>query len=310
MFSEGKQQVTRHPFVDAHIHLWQLDRIDYPWLSPPFDDAGPNGSVSAIAHDYGVEDYRADTAAWNVVGVVHVDAGADPSQALAETRWLEGLATAHDMPNAIVAFAPLNDPLVEAALARQAQHPHVRGIRQIVNWHPDPNRSYTAADLTQDDQWRRGFALLGRYGLSFDLQCYPGQMVELAPLFERHPEVPVVINHLGMPVLGDRDGVVRWREGLRSLAAIPHVSIKLSGLGFIQRDWDDAVVWPFLQETIDLFGPARCLFASDTPTDKLFAPLDRYLDTYTRFAACFSDDEQRDLWGRNANRFYRLGLDL
>ena len=60
------------PFVDAHIHLWDLNHIRYDWLSPPFSDEGPNGSVEAIAQDYGVAQYRADLARWNVVGAVHV----------------------------------------------------------------------------------------------------------------------------------------------------------------------------------------------------------------------------------------------
>jgi predicted TIM-barrel fold metal-dependent hydrolase len=27
------------PFVDAHVHLWDLSHIHYPWLTPPFDEA-------------------------------------------------------------------------------------------------------------------------------------------------------------------------------------------------------------------------------------------------------------------------------
>ncbi|QJU57757.1 amidohydrolase family protein [Sphingomonas sp. AP4-R1] len=298
------------PFVDAHIHLWDLKHIRYPWLTPPFGSDGPNGSVEPIAHDYGPEDYRADTAKWNVVGTVHIDAGADPEQALDETIWLESQAEQHGLPSAIVAFAPLHDPNVEALLERHAAHPRVRGIRQIVNWHTNPLRTYTPHDVTQDDQWWAGFGLLGKYNLSFDLQCYAGQMAGLAPLIERHPEIPVIINHIGMPVTTDREGVTRWRYGLRALAANPHVAIKLSGLGFIARDWTAEGVRPFLLEAIDMFGTDRCLFASDIPTDKLFAPLDRYLEAYHAIAADFSEDERRALFGRNANRIYRLGLDL
>jgi predicted TIM-barrel fold metal-dependent hydrolase len=298
------------PFVDAHVHLWDLDHIHYSWLTPPFSDEGPNGSVEPIAHDYRVADYRADTAKWNVVGAVHIDAGADPDAALRETEWLEGVADRDGLPTAIVAFAPLHDPNVEALLEKQSAHPRVRGIRQIVNWHTNPLRTYTPHDVTQDDQWWAGYGLLGKYGLSFDLQCYAGQMAGLAPLIERHPEVPVIINHIGMPVTTDREGITRWRYGLRALAANRHVAIKLSGLGFIYRDWTVESVRPFLLEAIDMFGTDRCLFASDSPTDKLFAPLDRYLEAYHAIAADFSEDEQRDLFGRNANRIYRLGLEL
>jgi predicted TIM-barrel fold metal-dependent hydrolase len=302
--------VSGIPFVDAHVHLWDLSHLRYPWLSPPFAEDGPNGSVAAIARDYALDDYLADAAPWNVRGIVHVDAGADPAHAIDETVWLEGIAAQRGMPNAIVAFAPLHDPGVEAMLERQAAHPHVRGIRHIVNWHPDPRRSYTVRDLTRDAQWRAGYALLGRYALSFDLQCYPAQMAGLAPLIARHPDVPVIVNHVGMPVASDADGVACWRDGLRALAAIPHVAIKLSGVGFIDPAWTIDRVRPFVLEAIDLFGPQRCLFASDAPTDMLFAPFDTTLHAYRAIVADFSEDESRDLWGRNAARIYRLDLAL
>ncbi|MFK3891354.1 amidohydrolase family protein [Sphingomonas sp. NPDC079357] len=298
------------PFVDAHIHLWNLQRIRYPWLTPPFGDNGPNGSVAAIAHDFTVADYRAQAARWNMVGAVHVDAGAEPAQALDETRWLEAVADAEQLPTAIVAFAALEDLNVGQMLAAQAAHQRVRGIRQIVNWHPDARRSYQPRDLTRSAGWQAGFARLAHHGLSFDLQCYPGQMPALAALVARHVDVPVIINHLGMPVLADPYGLEEWRTGLRAMAALPHVAIKLSGLGFVARDWSDALVRPLLAEAIDLFGPERCLIASDTPTDTLFAPFERCLGVLADATASFSRDERRAMWGGNADRLYRLGLGL
>lgn len=298
------------PFVDAHIHLWDLAHIRYDWLSPPFSDEGPNGSVEAIARDYGVADYRADLARWNVVGAVHVDAGAAADSALRETQWLDGLAEVQGLPTGFVAFAALNDPGVGALLAAQAAHPRVKGIRHIANWHGDPNRTYGPVDLTVDPQWRAGYALLAEHGLSFDLQCYPGQMPGLVPLIARYPDIPVIINHMGMPVLTDADGLEDWRKGMKALAALPHVAVKLSGMGFVRRDWTKAHIEPLVRETIDLFGVDRCLFASDAPTDKLFAPIDRAMETYHAIVADFAEEDRRALFGRNANRLYRLGLSL
>ncbi|MCP3736097.1 amidohydrolase family protein [Sphingomonas sp. RP10(2022)] len=298
------------PFVDAHVHLWDLSHVRYPWLTPPFSGDGPNGSAEGIARDYDVVAYRAELARWNLVGAVHIDAGAHPDDALRETAWLERQAEATGLPSGIVAFAALDAPDADAALAAQAAHPRVRGIRQIVNWHADAQRSYTDRDVTQDPRWQAGFAALGRHGLSFDLQCYPGQMPALAALFARHPEVPVIVNHLGMPVMSDADGLADWRRGMAALAALPQVAVKLSGLGFIWRDWTAERVRPLLLETIDLFGTHRAMVASDAPTDRLFAPIDRYMETYYALTADLSEDERRDLFGRNANRVYRLGLSV
>lgn len=295
------------PFVDAHVHLWDLDRISYPWLTPPFSEDGPNGSVEPIARTYLLDDYLADADGWDVRGIVHVDAGAVPQAALAETQWLQAMADTRGLPNAIIAFAALDDPHVDTLLAAHAAHPAVRGIRHIVNWHPDPRRSYTPRDLTQDEAWARGFALLGKHGLSFDLQAYPGQFEGLARLIARHPEVSVVVNHTGMAVPGEWE---TWRAGMHALAALPNVATKISGMGFTHRPWSPDQIRPYVLEAIDLFGAERAMFASDFPTDKLFGSFAAHLDAYAAITAGFSQDERRALFAGNANRLYRLGLRL
>ncbi len=298
----------RLPFVDAHVHLWDLSHIRYPWLMPPFADDGPNGSVEPIARDYGLDDYFADAAGWEVRGIVHVDAGANPEDALKETDWLQAMADERGMPNAIIAFAALDDPQVESLLAAHAERRNVRGIRHIVNWHADPRRTYSPRDVTRDAAWAKGYAFLGKYGLSFDLQAYPGQFVHLAELVARHPDVPVSINHAGMMV--GAEGLEEWRAGMAALAALPHVSVKISGMGFAFRPWSIEQARRYVLETIELFGPGRAMFASDFPTDKLFGSFDQHLGAYEAITADFAEDERRALFAGNANRFYRLGLAL
>jgi predicted TIM-barrel fold metal-dependent hydrolase len=66
----------------------------------------------------------------------------------------------------------------------------------------------------------------------------------------------------------------------------------------------------YVVEAIDLFGTDRAMFASDFPTDKLFGSFAQHLDAYAAITADFSEDERRALWGRNADRIYRLGLGI
>lgn len=298
------------PFIDAHMHMWDLNRLDYPWLTPPFDSEGPNGSVESIASDYSLDIYRSELADWNLVGCVHVEAGANPKHALAETEWLDELASAASIPIALVAYADLTRFDLASQLAAHSVSPNVRGIRQIVNWHEDPARSYTPQDFTKDKIWQANLGLLADHCLSFDLQCYPKQMTSLADVFSRYPEVPVAINHLGMPVISDIGGLAEWREGMRLLAQLPQVCVKISGLGFIARDWDKALVKPIIEEVIALFGPDRAMLASDVPTDKLFAPIEQYRSTYASILDQFSAEDQCAILGGNANGFYRLGVDV
>lgn len=300
----------RPSFVDPHVHLWDLQHIRYPWLSPPFDSDNPNGSVEPIAVDYPLDAYLADAGAWDVRGIVHIDAGADAGDALKETEWLQAMADAQGMPSGIVAFAALDDPDVETLLAAHVTHKNVRGIRHIINWHPDPSRSYSPADVTTTSAWMRGYGLLAKFGLSFDLQAYPGQFAHLAELVAKHSDTQVILNHTGMAIPDDEDGWQTWRSGMAAFAELPNVAVKISGMGFTWRPWDLELARPYVLETIDLFGTDRAMFASNFPTDKLFGSFDKHLDAYDAITADFSDEERAALFGGNANRIYRLNLEL
>ncbi len=302
--------MTKLPFIDAHIHLWDLDHLRYGWLSAPFDDTGVNGSTEAIASTYLPSHYQADATGFNVRGTVHIDAGAHPDDALAETQWLQKLHEQTGLPTAIVAFARLNDPKVEALLETHTQHSAVRGIRHILNWHSNPYFSYTPANLLEDPQWQAGYALLARYGLSFDLQIYENQMAASAALAAKHPDIPVMLNHAGMPV-NDGDGYLsRWEAGLKALAAQPNVSVKISGMGFANRHWTTETIRPLVLTVIDIFGTDRVMFASDVPTDKLFSDYKTIIESFDAVTGDFSEAERKAMFAGNANRLYRLNLAL
>jgi predicted TIM-barrel fold metal-dependent hydrolase len=295
--------------VDAHMHLWDLARISYPWLTPPLP-AGITGDVSSIARDYLLEDYLRDSAAHDsgvrVTKIVHVEAGADPAHALAETRWLQGIADARGFPQAIVAHAELEKPGAAALLADHAAHRNVRGIRQILNWHPDPAKTYTPRDLLAEESWQRGFALLGRHGLSFDLQIYPGQMPAAARLAARHPEIPLILNHTGMPCDKDPGGIEAWRAGMRALAAQPNVHVKISGLAMLDWRWSRESLRPFVLETLETFGAERVMIASNFPVDRLFGTFAGFMEAYRSLLAGASAAERAQLFARNAERIYDI----
>ncbi|MDC7684961.1 amidohydrolase family protein [Asticcacaulis sp. BYS171W] len=298
------------PFIDAHIHLWDLDLLRYGWLSAPFDDSGVNGSTEAIASTYLPAHYQADATGFDVRGTVHIDAGAHGDDALTETQWLQRLSDETGIPTGIVAFAALNDPEVETLLAAHSRYPAVRGIRHILNWHPDSYFSYTPKNLLDDPQWQAGYALLAKYNLSFDLQIYTNQMAAAADLAAKHPNIPVMLNHAGMPVNDGEGHMDRWEAGMRRLAAMPHVSVKISGMGFADRKWTTESIRPIVLKTIEIFGVDRVMFASDVPTDKLFSDYATIMNSFDTVTADFSEAERLAMFAGNANRLYRLGIEL
>jgi predicted TIM-barrel fold metal-dependent hydrolase len=265
------------------------------------------GDVSPIARSYRLDHYRAESTRWTIEACVHVDAGFDPADPVGETRWLQELADAGGFPQGIVAAAQLHDPGVEAVLEAQAAFPNVRGIRHIINWHEDAAKTYVGRpDLLIDPQWNAGFALLRRHALSFDLQLYPSQMADAAALAVRHPDTLLILNHAGMPVDRHDEGFAQWRAGMAALAAQPNVAVKISGLGMMDWTWTVDSLRPFVLETIDAFGVARCMFASNFPVDRLYSSFDTLFDAFDGIVAAFSADERQALFAGNARRFYRL----
>lgn len=293
--------------VDPHVHLWDLSRARYGWLQ---DDPLPNnpaGDMSLIAHrNYLLPDYLAHTAGWNVEKIVHVECGMPIGAQLAETDWLQGLADAYGYPQAIVAGADLLAPDLDALLEAHAARPNVRGIRQIVCWHVDPLKTYQPRDLLPDPKWVEGFAKLARHGLSFDLQLYPSQMATAAIIAARHPDIPLIVNHAGLPTDRDQAGMERWRTGLRLLAAQPHVSIKISGLGITDRAWTVESTRPIVLECIEAFGTDRAMFASDFPVESVHGTFDAFYSAFDAITADFSADERDRLFAANAEAIYRI----
>jgi predicted TIM-barrel fold metal-dependent hydrolase len=293
--------------IDPHHHLWDLGHNTYPWLQARPFKARLEGDIRPIAKDYLLEDYLADTSNQNVVKSVHVECGWAPSDPVGETEWLQGLADKHGYPHGIVARATLDAPDVEQVLEAHARHRNIRGIRHAINWHPDPGKTYVdRPDLIRTKAWRHGFGLLGRFGLSFDLQLYPAQMADAAALAHAYSDILIILNHAGMPVDRDEEGIRLWQHGIRALAAAPNVMVKISGLGTVDWKWTVETIRPFVLQTIEAFGVSRCMFGSNFPVDKLYSDFDTLYGAFREITRAFSADERRMLFHDNAARYYRL----
>lgn len=292
------------PIIDAHHHFWQLDR-SYPWLQGPADPDRFTGDNSAIRVDYLPDDLRRDFAGLDLVGTVHVDAGA--GDAAQEAAWLQHLHDDDGLPSVIVAAADLCAPDAAEHLERIAALPAVRGVRHILNWHPDPAHRYVDRDaIITEPRWRKNFSRLAKLGLSFDLQIYPVQLPQAVDLARAHPDTVIVLNHTGMP-LGTGDDAVRlWRSGINQLAAEPQVSIKISGLGMTIHPWTTTEFRPFVDHAIAAFTPDRAMFASNFPVDRLYSDLPTLYGAFDRLTAALSTSERRALFADTASRIYRI----
>jgi len=297
--------MAKRQIIDAHHHLWNLGRgHNYPWLQDRPLSAGLLGDIMPIARDYLLEDFRADTGNYDLVKSVHIEAVA--SDPVDETRWLQGIADNDNYPHGIVARADLQSPDVEKVLAAHRQFANLRGIRHMLNFHTDPKLTFTDRNLLTDSTWLAGFKLLKKYDLSFDLQLYPAQMPAAAALAHANPHTLIILNHTGMPVERDENGMRAWREGIKLLASADNVVVKISGLGMVDWQWSEHNIRPFVLRAIETFGVDRAMFGSNFPVDKLYSSFDTLYRAFESIVSSFSTGEQDKLFRANALKYYRL----
>jgi L-fuconolactonase len=119
--------------------------------------------------------------------------------------------------------------------------------------------------------------------------------------------VSFILDHGGKP--GIRAGLLDpWREHIRTLAALPNVVCKLSGLvtEADHANWTPEHLQPYVTHLLETFGPARLIFGGDWPVAKLACGYVRWLELARRFTAHLSGDEQAAIFSGNAARVYRV----
>lgn len=294
------------PTIDAHHHLWDLAANRYPWLTGP-PVAAHFGPYDRIRKNYLIGDYLADVRGQSIVKSVHVEAGCDPADPVAETRWLQVVADTHGFPHGIVTYADLSTPDARAALEGHCAHRNVRGVRVMMRRLGELARRKVSGDsLMTDPAWRRGFALLREFHLSFDLQAPPPLMAEAADLAAAFPDIQFLLTHAGLPLDRSEEGMAAWRRGMALLAERPNVAVKISGLPMTDWHWSTDSLRPIVLQAIDLFGVDRAMFGSNFPVDKLFSDFDTLFDVYRAIVAGFTAEERQKLFHDNAERLYRL----
>ena len=277
--------------IDAHQHFWRYDPADYAWIGP---------GMEVLARDRLPVDYAALRERHGVHATIAVQARGDE----ADTAWLLQLARQHDWIAGVVGWVALRDAGVAARLAHwQAQGPLV-GIRHQVQDEPDP------AALLADAAFNRGVAAVQQAGLVYEVLLRHDQLHAAIDFCARHAAAPLVLDHLGKPdISGDTAAFARWESQMRALAALPHVSVKISGLVTeagrdAGGDLDVAGIRRHLDTAFALFGADRLLFGSDWPVCELAASFDDVLALARDWAAPLSEDSREAIFGGNAHTIY------
>lgn len=272
--------------IDAHQHFWRYSAAEYGWIQPG----------SPIQRDFLPPDLAPLLAEHSLAGTVAVQARQD----LAENAFLLELADRHPLIQGVVGWVDLRSESVAEQLARFAPHAKFVGVRHVVQDEPDD-------EFLLREDFCRGVAMLGQFGLTYDILIFPRQLPAAIRFVERLEEQPLVLDHMAKPPV--REGRLSpWREQIRELAQYPHVLCKVSGL-VTEADWSHwkpSDLRPYLDVVFEAFGPQRLMFGSDWPVCLLAGRYDQVVQVVEHYIAPLSAAEQGAIFGGNAARFYRL----
>ena len=290
--------------VDAHHHIWR--QSDLSWLSGSMQ---PRifGPYEAIRRDYPIEEYLAEAGRCNVVKSIYVQTNWPPGRETEEAEWVQSISDRHGFPHAFTGYADLASRDLLATLDALTERRGLRAIRQQLHWHEiESYRFAVRPDLMNDAAWRRGLREVAKRKLLFELQVFTSQMADGASLAREYGDVDFVLLHCGMPEDTSENGRAAWRKGMGALAACPNVSVKLSGLGTFSHRCDAALWAPVICETVEMFGPHRCLFGSNFPIEKLWTDYRSVVATVNEALSPLSARERDAVFYANAVRLYRL----
>jgi predicted TIM-barrel fold metal-dependent hydrolase len=304
----GPEGVLEHdlPICDAHHHLWE-----YP------------GNV------YLGKDLMEDIDGHNIVQTVVVEAWGrnvrsrgkmkDPAEetalAVAESNRTPGRSK---IAAGIVGYADLVagkavEKVIESHI--RAGQGRFRGIR-------------APGTVLADKRFLEGCSVVKKHNLVMDVVVRSQQMPELVGLAARYPELPIIVNHLGLlPIRrpnqnppGEISGheFEPWKEGIAKIAGCENLYMKLGGVGMdlASAGWQEPtrpnsaelaqIIKPWYFYCIEQFGADRCMLESNFPVDRRSFSYNVHWNATKRLTRELSPAERNSLFYATAVKAYRL----
>jgi L-fuconolactonase len=276
--------------VDAHQHVWDLEKVSYPWLVPEY---GP------LYRTYAQDEIDPVLAACGIDASVLVQA----ADSVEDTRWMQATADRSDRVRGIVGWVPLDRPGEAAELLDDyAADPRIVGVRHLIHEDPDP-------DWILRPEVGEGLALLADRGYTFDVVAVLPRHLEHVPtLSERHPDLDMVVDHLAKPPIAS-GGWQPWAGLLAAAAQNPRVHAKVSGLNTAAdtERWTADDLRRYVDHALEVFGPDRLMYGGDWPVTVLGGGYEKVWDATLRLLEPLSQAERDQVLGGTATRFYGLG---
>lgn len=313
--------------VDCHFHAWP---DTFSAITDHYGYASPSLLLDTI-----------ERSGHNIVRGVHITTGAEYDEhlperlrPLAETLYLEGEIAklghrGEHLISAIIGSADmqLGDGIQPLLNAHQAASARFRGIRDNIAWHHNPAIAHKARPgLLTTTAALAAARLLADRELLLEIWVYYTQIEDVIALARTVPNLKIILNHLGTPILDPKvidnraEMLSHWKESLRRLSKFENVSIKAGGLlmpAAVGGVWaerrpratsEELASWqrPIFETAIDLFTPARTMFESNYPIDKYSAAYRTIWNSFKRIGRSYTKTDRGKMFADTALAVYGI----
>jgi predicted TIM-barrel fold metal-dependent hydrolase len=233
--------VNGRMIVDAQAHLWKAESPDWKWVP---------GRKPQLPEPFTIEKLLSMMDEAGVDRVVIVP----PSWPGDRNDYAIEAVTRYPNRFAIMGRIPIQDPKSAALLPKWKEQPGMKGIRLTF--------MREQAALLDSADWI--FPAAEKAGLPI-MFFAPGNMKKFGPIAERHPGLPLIIDHMSLTAEIAAEGKIKEAiDDIVPLAKYPNVSVKVSSApNFSKEPYPFRDVTEHIKRCFDAFGPKRCYWGTD-----------------------------------------------
>ena len=273
--------------IDAHQHFWRIARGDYDWLSEKL--------FPSLYRDFLPEDLAPLLAEGEISRTILIQA----AESVAETEFMLSLAATTPFVAGVVGWVDFASPAAPDEISRLAENRLLKGMRPMLQDLPDN-------DWILKPEVAPAVQALMAHGLRFDALIKPPQLPAIRRFLDRHPDLPVVIDHGAKPEIA-AGRIEPWASHMRAIAQDSAAVCKLSGLASeAAPGWTVETIRPYVDVLLEAFGPARLMFASDWPVMTQNADYLGWLETVEVLTSGLSEADRERVFGGTAAAFYGI----
>jgi L-fuconolactonase len=279
--------------VDTHVHVWDPDRAEYPWLE---------GDDSILNQVWSIEQLEAERVEAGITKGVLVQASGNFEdtdlmlETARRTEWIAG----------VVCWLPLMDPPMTQRILEEKylKERYFKGVRHQIHDEKDPEWLLEPAVI-------ESLEILAAHNMPYDVVAVLPAHIEAAiEVGKKIPGLRMVFDHLSQPPIATKERSGKWSELMKEASQAKNFFAKISGLGtasgnFKNRTADD--VKPYVVFALEHFGVDRCFCGGDWPVSLL---ANNYTQTWQVYKDILKDllpgNEQEKVFYSNAVRFYDL----